>query len=133
MKVAELRSCLEACLHGDPIPSDAPPSSTEALSARSNAEAEPQLNGDANEAAEWIDVPPALPTPPPAGAAAHTCLFESWEGLLPSLEAPFTVFYRSTHAQQCPIIPPQIEYTCTVGCNSRTKVVKCLYPLDVIC
>jgi hypothetical protein len=134
MKVAELRSRLEARLLGDPIPLDGPPSSTDAPSPQLNPEVEPQSNGDANGDAEWIDdgVPPALPPPLPATGAHCTRLFNSWERLLPLLEAPFAAFYSSTHAQQRPMIPPQIKYRCTVGCNPRTKVVKCLYPLGAL-
>ncbi|KAF7326957.1 hypothetical protein MVEN_02589900 [Mycena venus] len=131
MKLAEVQARLAARLRKDTIQSDAPPLSPDAPSPQSNSGVEPQSNGDA----EWIEdeAPPALPPPLPARAARHTRLFDSWERLLPLLEAPFAAFYSSTHAQQRPVIPPQIDYRCTVGCNSKTKVVKCLYPLHVVC
>ncbi|KAJ7828415.1 hypothetical protein B0H13DRAFT_1917104 [Mycena leptocephala] len=104
-----------------------PPSLPDAPPPQLDPQVEPQFNG--NEDAQWIDnVPPALP-PLPASPARHTQLHNSWEHLLPLLEAPFAAFYSSTHAQQRPMVPPQIEYHCTVGCTPRNKVVKCLCPL----
>ncbi|KAJ7828627.1 hypothetical protein B0H13DRAFT_1916981 [Mycena leptocephala] len=132
MRLAEVRSRLATRLRGEPIQTDVdmPPSSPATLAPQPDLHTEPQHDGDT----EWIDAeaPPALPPPLPAGPARRTRLYESWERLLPLLEAPFANFYSSTHAQQRPVIPPQIEHPCTVGCTQRTKVVRCLYPLHVL-
>ncbi|KAJ7659361.1 hypothetical protein B0H14DRAFT_3540522 [Mycena olivaceomarginata] len=110
-----LRSRIASLLNKDPR--SAPP----AAGPIPDQPQDPQISGD-SEMEDWEDVvmepPPSLPPP----------LEQSWNALLPTLEAPFAEYRQATHGQRPPAILESIHYECTAGCPCvASTTIRCLY------
>jgi hypothetical protein len=127
-----LRSRITSLLNKDPR--SAPP----AAGPIPDQPQDPQISGD-TEMEDWEDVvmepPPSLPPPVPVpilppspGPNPNVKLEQSWNALLPTLEAPFTEYCQATHGQRPPAILESIHYECTAGCPCvASTTIRCLY------
>ncbi|KAF7366119.1 hypothetical protein MVEN_00488700 [Mycena venus] len=91
---------------------------------------------------EWVDIDDSgtfeatpdpiqvrIPAPQPTGSAPQR-RHDSWEALLPRLEAPFAQYRQAHYGQPPSIIPSSLQYSCTVltpcGDILRSRM-QCLY------
>ncbi|KAJ7727050.1 hypothetical protein B0H14DRAFT_2410313 [Mycena olivaceomarginata] len=79
-----------------------------------------------------MEPPPSLPPPVPVpilppspGPNPNVKLEQSWNALLPTLEAPFAEYRQATHGQRPPAILESIHYECTAGYLVSVRVTTC--------
>lgn len=131
--LADARQRLDALLRREPLPSAADASLPIPTDGTADTDA---------DMADWVDSeplldPPSAPSPPrirePTGSVtAAQRLDDTWNHLLPDLQAPWLRYYERTHGQQRGIIPTVLRHECTKSCEASVdSKIRCLYPTRV--